>query len=116
MSGTAEKKEYLAICRGAWNEDMTPQDIEKAFADFYEWFDRMIAEGKMRGGQRLEDEGRVVSAGKTATDGPFLEAKELIGGFWYVLADSLDEAAEIIQGDPCLEHGLIVEVRPIIRE
>jgi hypothetical protein len=47
------------------------------------WFDRLIQQGKAKGGQWLAPEGRVVSGdkGKTVTDGPFAESKEAIAGY-----------------------------------
>jgi hypothetical protein len=50
------------------------------------------------------------------TDGPFPESKEVIGGYWFIVADSLEEATDIAQGNPCLEYGATVEVRPIISD
>jgi hypothetical protein len=47
------------------------------------------------------------------TDGPFGEAKEAIGGYWFILAQSLEEAAEIAAQNPCLKCGLFYEIRPI---
>jgi hypothetical protein len=47
------------------------------------------------------------------TDGPFGESKEVIGGYWFILANSLDEAAQIAKGNPCLHCGLLLEIRPI---
>ena len=47
------------------------------------------------------------------TDGPFPEAKEVVGGYWFVLADSLEEAAKIAAGNPCLKCGLFYEIRPL---
>jgi hypothetical protein len=50
------------------------------------------------------------------TDGPFTEAKEVIGGYWFVVAASLDEAARIAADNPCLACGLTYEIRPIETE
>lgn len=50
------------------------------------------------------------------TDGPFSEAKEFIGGYWFILAGSLEEAAEIASQNPCMACGLAYEVRPIETE
>ncbi|HVE17016.1 MAG TPA: YciI family protein, partial [Chthoniobacterales bacterium] len=50
------------------------------------------------------------------TDGPFGESKEVVGGYWFILASSLQEAAEIAQGNPCLEYGLFYEIRPLALE
>lgn len=44
---------------------------------------------------------------------PFGEAKEVIGGYWFIVAGSLDEAAQIAAGNPCLNCGLFYEIRPI---
>jgi hypothetical protein len=37
----------------------------------------------------------------------------VIGGYWFILAGSLEEAAEIAAGNPCLACGLVYEIRPI---
>lgn len=50
---------------------------------------------------------------KLITDGPFLESKELVGGYYIIRARSFDEAAEIAQGCPILRLGGSVEVREI---
>jgi hypothetical protein len=47
------------------------------------------------------------------TDGPFGEAKEVIGGYWFIVASSLEEAAQIAAENPCLKCGLFYEIRPI---
>jgi hypothetical protein len=73
----------------------------------------LVSEGKMKRGQRLTYEGRTVSRQNTITDGPFGESKEVIGGYWFIVAHDLDEAAEIAQGNPCLDYGLVLEIRPI---
>ena len=57
--------------------------------------------------------GVVVARKNVITDGPFGESKEVIGGYWFILAHSLDEAAQIAKGNPCLACGLLLEIRPI---
>jgi hypothetical protein len=66
----------------------------------------------MKPGQRLASTGKTVSR-KTVTDGPFGETKEVIGGYWFIVAGSLEEAAQIAAGNPCLKCGLFYEIRPI---
>ena len=68
------------------------EEIQNAIDQFYVWLGRLVAEGKMKRGQRLAAEGKTVSR-KAVTDGPFGEAKEVIGGYWLIVAHSLDEAA-----------------------
>ena len=49
------------------------------------------------------------------TDGPYTESKDLVGGYLYVSADSLDHATELARGCPILERDGTVEVRPIMK-
>lgn len=112
MSTSASKSEFLVISRGQWQRDLPKEKIQEAIEEFYVWLDRLIGEGKMVTGQRLKDEGRTVYAGNRITDGPFGESKEVIGGYWFILAKDLDEAAELISGNPCLNCGLYMELRP----
>jgi len=67
-------------------------------------------------GQPLELEGKVVK-GKagTVTDGPFAEAKDLVGGFSVVVADDLAHAAKLAGGCPILDVDGSVEVRPVMQ-
>jgi hypothetical protein len=103
---------YLVLSRGQWDTRWTPEQIQTAIDSFYTWYDRLVAEGTFKPGQRLERGGRrITSSG--ITDGPFAEAKELIGGYWFVVAASLDEAAAILARNPCVACGLTMEVRPL---
>jgi hypothetical protein len=105
--------EYLVISRGQWDANAPKEEIQTAIDDFYVWLDRMVQAGKMRPGQRLADRGKIVARNNVITDGPFGETKEVIGGYWFILASSLEEAAEIAQGNPCMRHGLFYEIRPL---
>ncbi len=51
--------------------------------------------------------------GAHVTDGPFAEARELIGGYFLVSAANLDEATAMAQECPFLEYGMTIEVRPV---
>jgi hypothetical protein len=57
----------------------------EAIDDFYVWRDRLVAEGRRKAGQRLARQAKIVSR-RGVTDGPFAEAKEVIGGYWFFLA------------------------------
>ena len=108
----SDKTEYLVISRGQWDNDKSPEQIQQAIDDFYVWKDRLVGEGRMKAGQRLARPIRLVSR-QGVTDGPFAEAKEIIGGYWFFLAGSLDEAAALAAQNPCMACGLSYEVRPI---
>ena len=55
-----------------------------------------------------------VEGGETlATDGPFVEAKEALGGYFILEADDLDAAIELAAKVPAARYGGAVEVRPM---
>lgn len=112
MSSTPEKHEYLLLSRGQWDADKSPQEIQSAIDAFYAWHAQLVAEGKFKSGQRLAKGGKVVSK-SGITDGPYAEAKEVIGGYWFVVAGSLEEAAAIAADNPCLACGFNYVIRPI---
>lgn len=68
----------------------------------------------MDGLQPMAKGGRVSFAGGkgTITDGPFVEAKEVVGGFWIIRANSKEEALEWASRCPA-QDGDVVEVRQI---
>ena len=106
------QSEYLLISRGQWDETASKQDVQDAIDRFYIWYERGVAEGVLKPGSRLENRGKQVSR-DGVTDGPFAEAKELVGGYWFIVADSLDAAARIAAENPCLAYGLTLEIRPL---
>ena len=112
MTLKAQTKEFLVLSRGKWDADKSPERIQQAIDDFYAWHDRLIEQGKMKTGQRLQPAAKLVSR-SGVIDGPFTEAKEIVGGYWFFIADSLDEAVELAAQNPCLACGLSLEVRPV---
>lgn len=108
-----EKSEYLVISRGQWDKSLPPEEIQVAIDQFYAWLETMVREGKMKIGQRLSREGRTVGRDNVVLDGPFGETKEAIGGYWFIVAESLEEAAELAAQNPTKRCGLFYEIRPI---
>ena len=112
---TSLSQQYLVISRGQWDADKSPEEIQTAIDAFYAWRDRLVSEGRMKPGQRLATQAKRVSR-LGVIDGPFAEAKEVIGGYWFFVAASLAEAAALAAQNPCLACGLSYEVRPIESE
>lgn len=112
MNQATAKKEYLVISRGKWDEAATKEDVQGAIDRFYDWHERNVEAGRALRGSRLRADGKVVSR-RSITDGPFTETKELVGGYWFIVAGSLDEAAALAAENPCLAFGLSLEIRPL---
>jgi hypothetical protein len=106
---------FLFVYRGgmAARARMSPEAIEQEKQKWFKW----LGEGLQKGwvldvGDGLTPEGRVVNA-QLVTDGPFVESKEVVGGFSIVQADTIDAAAQLAKGCPGLVHGGTVEVRSL---
>jgi len=112
MTKESASREYLVLSRGQWDKALSRQEIQKAIDHFYAWYDRNVDAGRIKVGHRLTTEGRVVSR-QAVTDGPFAETKEVVGGYWFIVARSLEEAAALAAENPCIACGLTFEIRPI---
>jgi hypothetical protein len=116
---TETKKEYmLLLSSNEWYNGLSAQELEKVMSQCKAWFDRLSAQGSVKGGQALAREGAIVSGtnGRVVSDGPFAETKEAIGGYMVVQANSLQEAISIAKGNPTLAYGTKIEVRPLAEE
>jgi hypothetical protein len=107
--------EFLYLYRGG-QRGQTPEQSDQIMQKWLTWMKDLTASGNLKDpGQPLELEGKVVKDKSTVTDGPFAEAKDLVGGFTLVSADTLARAAELAKGCPILDVGGTVEVRPVMK-
>ena len=92
---------------------MSPDELQKIMADYTNWVNT-LGENYLAG-QRLQENGSLLTSktDKITTDGPFLESKEIIAGFFIIAAKDLDEANNIAQSSPHL-GPYSIEVRPIV--
>jgi hypothetical protein len=97
-------------------QQITGADHEAWMSEIRAWYEKGDAAGK------FADTGHELAAPDTAKtirasgvfDGPFMEAKEILGGYFVVEADTIDEAIDFAQGWPGIDRGRItLEVRPI---
>jgi hypothetical protein len=116
MPNPTESKEFMLILRGGIHpRDLRPEQIQQLMARFGEWMAQMQQRGQLKGAGRLEDDGRRLSRkqGQIVVDGPYVEAKEAVGGYFLVSAPDLARALEIGKGCPILDNEGTVEVRPL---
>lgn len=106
--------EFLYLYRGGQRPD-SPADGEKVMQRWVNWFKELGDKGHLKDrGQPLDREGKIVRGKQAITDGPFPEAKDIVGGFTLVSARDINQAAELSLGCPIFEAGGFVEVRPIM--
>ncbi|TAN32396.1 hypothetical protein EPN29_09525 [bacterium] len=108
FTGTMEEQEQ-------W-DSQTREEMRAAYAKVGQWFEDHGRAGKIVGGEELQGPGtattvRFKNGRPVVTDGPFIEAKEVIGGFAIVEVKDLDEALALAKSWP---GGSTVEVRPVV--
>lgn len=100
-----------------WEKAIAPDEAKAALDRMMTWFNGLIDQGIGTSGGPLARMGKIVS-GKNAmvADGPFAEAKEVVGGYVVVKAGSLDAATKIAQQCPLLAYGVTIDVREMVME
>jgi hypothetical protein len=91
-----------------------PRELEAIMERFKIWMDDMGARGHLIGTNGLDTSAGKVLRGSMVTDGPLIEAKEIVGGYVMLTAENLDQAAQLASECPGLEYGMAVEVRPVV--
>jgi hypothetical protein len=112
---------YMVLIAGAeeQRERLSEQDRAQAYQRILGWWDEQSKSGKVLDGHELQpsltattvrrdDAGNV-----TVTDGPFVEAKEMVGGYAIIDVADLDEAIELVSGWP---SAAALEIRPLVRQ
>jgi len=109
--------EFTYLYRGGRDTPQSPEQRQRQLQKWAAWFKELGANGNLKElGHPLETAGMVVKGNqKIVIDGPYAEAKDVVGGFSLIEADDLAHAVELSKGCPILEVGGSVEVRPIMQ-
>lgn len=106
---------YLVILRSQPGQGQapSPEQMQKMYAAFTAWKEKYKNEILDMGG-KLKSEGKVVRA-SGVVDGPFVEAKEIVGGFMIVGAEDYDGAVRVASECPAvLAPGSSLEIREMV--
>ena len=100
--------------------DMPEDERNAIYAEYGQYTEELQSRGILVGANQLQPAGTAtvvhVEEGKTlTTDGPFSETKEVLGGYYLIDVDTLDEALEWAAKIPGAAHGTI-EVRPVVTD
>lgn len=110
-------KEFMMLFRHETTEGGQPPTAEQMKAvmkEWQNWIKGIAAKGNYSGTNRLLSEGKTLRPGNVISDGPYAEAKEIVGGYLIVKAGSLDDAVEMAKTCPNLVYGGKVEVRSVM--
>jgi hypothetical protein len=106
---------FMLIFRGDGARRDSPEQMQQHMQKWMTWFEGLKRDGVYKGqGAPLELSGKVIrGTRKTVSDGPFAEAKDLVGGYAIIEAGDIEAAVDVARGCPTYERDGFVEVRPV---
>jgi len=108
-------KKFLFVYRDATTAKMpSPDQMQELMARWGAWIGKFMQSGQMVDpGDALQPTGKVLRAGGVTTDGPFVEAKELLGGYSVITCDTYEQALAIAKECPAHKDGSSIEIREL---
>lgn len=109
--------QFVFLYRGGARPTGSPEEMQRLMQRWMAWLKELTDKGHIKDpGHPLERSGKLVTGKqKTVTDGPFAEAKDVVGGYTLVEARDLAHAVELTSGCPIFEIDGAVEVRPVMQ-
>ncbi len=109
-------KDFMLIfTTGEGSANFSPEEMQGNMQQWFDWINGLKANGIYVSGEALLPGGKTVKGAEgIVTDGPFAESKEVVGGYFIIKAETIDEAADIAKASPDLPYGGGVEVREVM--
>jgi hypothetical protein len=109
-------EKYMLIFHGGSHSNASPEQMQANMGKWMAWIDKLAKTDQYVSGEPLLPGGKLISGKKkTATDGPYTEGKEIVGGFFLIKAESMEEAVKICDDYPDYENGGTVQVRQVMK-
>ena len=101
-----------------WWDKASEAELKQGMADYNAFTESIKKNGNYVGGEALQPTKtaravRVRNGKISTTDGPYVETKEQLGGYYLIKAKDLNDAVQVASRIPGAQHGT-VEVRPIM--
>jgi hypothetical protein len=110
-------EKFMLIFHGGQMEGMSPEEMQAHMGKWFTWIENLNKKEQYASGEPLLPGGKLVSGkgGKSVTDGPYTEGKEVVGGYFIINAKDYNEAVEIAKGSPDFDFGGSVQVRQVMK-
>ena len=107
----------MLIFHGGQTGKASPEQMQENMGKWMAWIDQLAKAEQYVSGEALLPGGKLVSSsqGKTVTDGPYTEGKEVVGGYFVINAKDMNEAIALSKGYPDFELGGQVQVRQVMK-
>jgi hypothetical protein len=111
-------KDFLLILRteGSVWSDLSPEQLQKHMEHGMAYIQKLMAEGKLKNASPVDKGSRIVTETNGAIkDGPFNETKEVVAGYFLIVAEDINEAVAIARANPIFKDiPAKIEVHPMM--
>jgi len=109
-------EKFMLIFHGGQMDGASPEQMQAHMGKWMAWIDKLNKAGKYIAGEPLLPGGKLITGkNKTVTDGPYTEGKEVVGGFFLINAENLNEAVKICDDYPDYNAGGSIQVRQVMK-
>lgn len=110
-------EKFMLIFHGGQPAGMSPEEMQAHMGKWYAWIEKLNKTNQYVSGEPLHPGGKLLSgkAGKSVTDGPYTEGKEVVGGFFIINAKDYDEAIALCKDYPDYDLGGSIQVRQVMK-
>lgn len=110
-------EKFMFIFHGGMPPTSSPEQMQANMGKWMAWIDKLAKDNRYVSGEPLLPGGKLVAGanGKSVTDGPYTEGKEVVGGFFIVNAKDMDDAVSLTKDYPDYEAGGKIQVRQIMK-
>jgi hypothetical protein len=111
-------KDFLLIIKteGSVWSDLSPEQLQKHIEHGTAYIGNLMKEGKLKNANPIDKGSRIVTeTDGIIKDGPFNESKEVIAGYFHIIADDIEEAVAIAKANPIFKDiPTKIEVHPMM--
>ena len=110
-------KKYLLLLQDDIKtmQRLSPKEMETLVGEHMAWTKKMAASGYLISGDGLEETSIHITGKECIVkDGPYVEAKEMIGGYYLLQAEDIDTVTALAKDCPCHLWGGTTVIRPIM--
>jgi hypothetical protein len=109
-------EKFMLIFQGGIQADASPEKMEENMGKWLAWVNKLAAAGKYASGEPLLPGGKVIKGNsKNVVDGPFVEGKEIVGGYFIINAADYDEAVALCEDYPDYDLGGTIQIRQVMK-
>ena len=109
-------EKFMLIFQGGRGAGQSPEQMQARMGKWMAWIDKLAKKEQYVSGEPLLPGGKQITGKKkTVTDGPYTEGKEVVGGFFVIKAENMNEAVKICDDYPDFENGGTVQVRQVMK-